>query len=246
MTSTSSSEVTFERDGQELRGVLCRPDVAGELPAVVLVPAIHGISPYILTVGRRLAAAEYLTLVVDIYSRGDKPADLSSGALIGAAVAALPDERVSADVVAAGDHLRSLEGVRGVGVLGFCIGGLYSMLAARAGDTFDAAVNFYGMIRYAELTEQKPASPIDRVGDLAAPLLCHFGNQDPWCAPADVDALEGKLAEASKVYEICRYSGAGHAFHEHHRPAVYRPVAASAAWQSSVTFLDYYLKGIHA
>lgn len=248
MTATTRQQLTFRRDGEELGGTLVRPQDGEEHPAVVLVSSVHGLNPYVLGVSERLAATGCAVFALDIYSRGDGPGELRDPAQIRAAVAALPDRRVAADVAAAGRHLGTLTGVTQgrVAVMGFCVGGLYAYLAGCEDDCFVAVVDFYGMIRYERVTEEKPVSPIERVADLRVPLLAHYGDRDPWCPTDDVRAFGDRLAEEGKVYELYQYPGAGHAFHESHRPVVYRPVAAATAWQRSLTFLDYYLRGAHA
>jgi len=237
----------FERAGEPLGGLLLRGP-ARTAPGVVLVPSVHGCNDYVIDVARRLVSQRYNVFVFDLYSRGDKPGDLSSPELIGAAVAGLPDERIALDVAAAGRYLGAHEAVAGepVAALGFCVGGLYSFLAAAVDGTFAAAVDFYGMIRYRDLSGAKRRQPVDSAEAINAPLLAHFGEGDPWCSGDHVEELKRRLATAGKVHEIYTYPGAGHAFHEFHRPAVYRPVAAAAAWDRSLVFLDYYLHGSHA
>lgn len=243
---TERTTTTFDREGAQLSTTLVRPVDGDSHPALVLVPAVHGVNDYVLGVADRLAARGYLTSVLDIYSRGDAPEDLGGREQILAAVAALPDDRVAMDVAAAGRHLLDMPGVSGVGTLGFCVGGLFAYLASCKVAHFSVAVNFYGMLRYDELTDNKPVSPVDLADDLQSPMLSHYGLLDPWCPPAHVDEFDGRLAAAGKTYELYRYPGAGHAFHEHHRAVAYRPVAAKAAWERSMAFIDYYLKGVHS
>lgn len=123
---------------------------------------------------------------------------------------------------------------------------MYAFLAGCDG-TFSAAVAFYGMIRYAPgIADHKDGDPVDLAEQLQTPLLAHFGTNDPWCPPDHVAELRQRLTAAGKVHEVYEYPGAGHAFHEFHRPAVYRPVAATAAWERTGVFFDYYLRGRHA
>lgn len=237
--------VTFNHAGDSLRGAIFRPSDAAVEGAVVVVPSVHGCNDYVSQVAASLGDAGYGALAFDIYSRGDAPNDLSSPERIQAAVAALADDRVTDDVLAAGHHMARLTGGP-VAVLGFCVGGVYAYLAA-CGDSFAAAVTFYGMIRYGPaIAASKQGDPIDRAEDLRAPLLGHFGSLDGWCPPEHVRELGERLATAGKVHELYEYPGAGHAFHEFHRPQVYRPVAAADAWRRSLSFLDYHLRGSHA
>jgi carboxymethylenebutenolidase len=62
----------------------------------------------------------------------------------------------------------------------------------------------------------------------------------------DIEALEAELKRASRPYELFTYNGAPHAFDEDFRPAAYRPVASKLAWERTMTFLDWHLKGMPA
>lgn len=212
--------------------------------AVLLLPAIAGVNDYLRGVGTRLASEGHAVRIVDYFEDVGGPPDISTPEKIGQAVAGLSDVKVMAQVRAAWEGLRAREDVSAerIAVLGFCIGGTYALLAACELPGLAAAVNYYGGVRYGAPTPNKPASPLDRVGELRAPLLSHYGTADRFVPGPDVDALEQALDAAGKVHELCRYGGAPHAFDEHHRPA-YRPVAAREAWVRSLAFLDWYTRG---
>ncbi len=237
-------ECRFERDGVTLRGLLASPKGIPCRGGVVVVPSVHGITDYILTVSRRLAATGFAAMTLDPYSRGDHPGDLSTPEAVRAGVAALADERVAADVAAAGQHLAEVIGKSSdtVGLLGFCVGGLYTFLGGCLGD-FAGVVDYYGMIRYDGITEAKPRSPIEYVAQLRAPLLAHYGELDPWCPPEHVRDFADELRRQGKVHEIYHYPGAGHAFDEFDRNQVYRPAAAADAWRRTLAFFDYHIAG---
>ena len=76
------------------------------------------------------------------------------------------DDDRSADLVAAADALD----VEPVGVLGFCMGGMFALKAAGAG-RFDRAVAFYGMIRMPEhwRSDADTATPLDALRRRPAP-----------------------------------------------------------------------------
>ncbi|CAN5563809.1 hypothetical protein BH20ACT2_BH20ACT2_17500 [soil metagenome] len=144
-----------------------------------------------------------------------------------ASVAQLDDAAVLADLRAAAD----VTGAEPVGVLGFCMGGMFALKAAATG-RFDGAVSFYGMIRTPEAWRRPDrADPLDAVAADACPVLAFCGTADPWLPTADIDALEAAGAT------VVRYEGADHGFaHDPHRPA-HRPDDAADAWRQTVDFL---------
>lgn len=239
--------LTVELQGgpKPLTALLAVPDGDGPYPAIVLLPAIAGVNAYTKAAAARLAGHGYVTLLLDYYAREQQAPDVSSPALIGQAVANLPDPRVLGDIGAAIDTLSAHPRVDGekIACWGFCIGGMYAFLAACEYGQLAGAVDFYGTVRYGETSERKPVSPLDRARDLNAPLIAHFGDFDRLISGDDVEALASALRENQKIYEFHTYQGAPHAFDEDFRAQVFRPVAARQAWSRSLCFLGWYLKG---
>jgi len=236
--------IGFGIGGEELSAHLARPAGTGRLPAVLLLPAIAGVNPYILRVAERLAAQGYVVLPLDYYAREGQAPDVSTPEAIGVAVANLPDGRVLADASAAMTALRGHPSVdpNRIATLGFCIGGMYAYLSACEIDGLVGAVDYYGTVRYRSTSANKPRSPLDRAANLKAPLLGHFGSADRLIGLDEVQAFEDALRAAGKTFELFVYRGAPHAFDEDFRP-VFRPAAAQEAWSRTLAFLDWYARG---
>jgi carboxymethylenebutenolidase len=236
-------------DRAALSALLVLPKTgARRAPGIVLLPAVAGVNDYVRRVAQRLAAGGFAAVVLDYFAREGTAPDVSTPAAIDIAVASLPDRRVIADACALVGALREHEAIdpERIGSLGFCIGGMYSLMLSAETSDLSASVNYYGSVRYATTSSRKPVSPLDRVKNIQAPFLAHFGTFDRLISTADIDALEAELKRASKSYELFTYSGAPHAFDEDFRPAAYRPVASQLAWQHTMTFLDWHLKVLSA
>lgn len=233
----------FSNGSERLRSEFFPGAGAAPAPAVLLFPAIAGVNDYIRRVGARLAAAGYATQILDYYAREASAPDVSTPEKIGAAVQSLPDRQVLGDAKAAIQALRDRPDVDAdrVAVLGFCIGGTYAYLTACETDGIAAAIDYYGSIRYAEISTNKPVSPLDRADALRAPLLGHFGSADRLISLEDISAFDDALRAHGRSYELFVYRGAPHAFDEDFRP-VYRPVAAAEAWQRTLTFLNWHCR----
>jgi hypothetical protein len=116
-----------------------------------------------------------------------------------------------------------------------------SLLAACSVDGLAACVSWYGMLRYAEKTPAKPASPLELAPQLRCPYLGLFGADDAIIPPADVNELRTILDRTDQPHEIRVYAGAGHAFFNDTRPDAYRPDAAADAWPRALAFLHRHL-----
>lgn len=238
--------ITFTNDADNITGYISSPSGSEPSPAVVVIPAIAGINDYIKEVLVDLSNEGFFALALDLFSREGQAPDVSTPAKVGEALAKLPDPRTVSDVLAAVHYLKSRNDVKseGIGVLGFCVGGTYAFLSACRTEDIKASVDFYGLIKYNELSENKPVSPITQTADLKAPLLAHFGEYDRLISANDIADLKKALEESQKPYELFTYAGAPHAFHEYFKPMAYRPVAARLAWQRSMTFLHWHLERV--
>jgi len=88
---------------------------------------------------------------------------------------------VVADLRAGVDHLKGLSEVNAdkVGVLGYCMGGRMSYLAATKMPDLAACVVYYGgQIVSDDLNESTPPAPVSMTADIQCPMMCHFGETD--------------------------------------------------------------------
>jgi carboxymethylenebutenolidase len=207
---------------------------------IVILPAIAGVNDYIRRIAHRLGEAGWESELVD-YFEGNAPPDLSSPQKIVQAVAQVDDTRVMAQTREAVGRLQA-RGAGAVGALGYCIGGSYALLAGCEVDGLSAVANYYGGVRYSQLSRRKPVAPLDRAGALRVPMIAHYGSVDRFVPPADVDALQAALDANGRTFELFRYAGSPHAFDEDFRPA-FRPAASREAWARTMTFMAWYVKG---
>lgn len=230
-------------DGDSFNVSVLRPAGRWSSHVVVLLPAIAGVNPYIAEVAQQLAARDFSVVVIDYFGRDGEVPDLSTPERIGAAVAALDDRQVLSDIAAVTDMLtRAGVDRQHIGLLGFCIGGTFALLACESNQAPACAVAYYGQLVYREKTAFKPRDPLDAAAHLQAPVLGHFGTQDRLIDVADVAEFSARLWPTGLAHEVHTYTGAPHAFDEWFRPSVYRPVASEQAWQRTLTFLDWHLR----
>jgi carboxymethylenebutenolidase len=210
---------------------------------VLLLPAVAGVDAYITRRAAQLGSQGYHVAILDYYGRTGATPDLSTPERIGKAVAALDDREVLSDIQRATVWLAG-SGSERVGLLGFCIGGTYAILAAAAAAAQPpaCAVAYYGQLRQPRQSGRKPVDAIDAASRLAAPLLAHFGDNDRLIGERDIADLRANARAGQRPAEIHTYPGAPHAFDEWHRPAVFRPVAAAEAWRRTLAFLDWHVR----
>jgi carboxymethylenebutenolidase len=242
MSRVKTTELSFASGEAELRGYAAWPASGAPFAALVLVHDVRGLYEHYRDVVRRLADEGFLAFAPDLYSREGAP-DLPDMESVFRWLRELPDRRVLADLQAAVDMLRERADVRpgNVGILGFCMGGQYALMAACQVKGLAACVSWYGMLRYAETDEKKPVSPLDLVQDLSCPYLGLFGEEDALIPLADVAELQSCLERSGKQFDIHTYAGAGHAFFNDTRHDAYRPAAAADSWKRALAFFRSHL-----
>jgi carboxymethylenebutenolidase len=193
---------------------------------LVLLPDIHGLRPLFDDLADDVAARTGWTVCVPEPFPGHEGWTFEQRFYGG--VGARSDEATLADVVAAAD----VTGHDTVGVLGFCLGGMWALEASATG-RFHRAVSFYGMVRLPEAWRAPGlGEPLDALGSPGrCPVLELVGTADELVPEADAVA-----AEAVGV-EVVRYEGAEHGFvHDPARPT-HRPADAADAWARALAFL---------
>lgn len=122
----------------------------------------------------------------------------------------------------------------GLAVLGFCMGGRVSYLAATSLPGLAGAIVCYGG-NIMQARGEGP-SPFARTPGITCPVLLLSGSEDKNPSVEDVCALGEELERCGKHYEIHTYRDAGHAFQDFLTDR-YNPRAASAAWSEICSFL---------
>jgi carboxymethylenebutenolidase len=223
-------------------GYLAHPD-AGAGPGVVVIHDVWGLAEHTRDLARRFAAEGFAALAVDLYRRlpGRRIDDA------GRWIRALPDPQLLEEVQGAIDFLAGHPATAGrrIGVVGFCMGGMYALLAAARCRGLSLSVAFYGLLSHRDgmLAEEpldpakKPLEPLAAVAALRCPVLAFFGDDDELVPPAHVAQLRERAASAPHPVEIVGYPGAGHAFLNDTRPDAFRPAAAADAWARTLAAL---------
>jgi len=220
-----------------MRVYLDLPAGGGARPGVVVMIHGPGLDRFIEAQVEDLARHGYAAVSMDLFHR--QPDD---GADTMARVGRLRDDEILADLDATVAWLERLPDARvePLAVLGFCMGGRNTWLAAAARpDRWKAAGVFYGG------NIMKPwgsgPAPFALTERIACPLIGFFGKDDTNPSPADVDKLDAELTRFGKPHEFHSYEGAGHAFLNFTSPERHRPTQAADAWRKMLTFLEQHL-----
>ena len=221
--------VSFKSNGGTASGYLVKP-ASGSGPGVLVIQEWWGLDPGIKEMTERLGKAGFVALAPDLYhgqlaahDEMDKAAHLMQ---------TMPADRAARDMSGAVDFLASHPSVtsKGIGVVGFCMGGMLSfIIAANRGDKVKAVVPFYGFPTGAYEPDWSK---------LTATISGHMAENDNHFSPEAARALEAKLRGMGKNVTLKVHPGTGHAFMgPHNALGTLDEKLAAQIWPEVISFL---------
>lgn len=220
--------VEFASNGATVGGYLAVPG-SGRGPGLVVVQEWWGLDSSLKTMVDRFAEGGFVALAPDLYRgelAGHQEVDKASQLM-----QSLPPDRAARDMSGAVDYLAGHASVagKGVGVVGFCMGGMLAFyLAAQRPDRVTAAVPFYGF---------PPADQEPDWGPMTAAVRGHMAERDDFFGPDAARRLEEKLQGMGKDVSFTVHP-AGHAFmNPEDALGTSDPELAARVWPEALTFL---------
>jgi carboxymethylenebutenolidase len=218
--------VTFKRpDGNDCNGYLATPSAGDKAPGVVVIQEWWGLNDQIKGVADKLSAIGYRALVPDLY-KGKVALDVAEAKHMMTNLNFA--DAATQDVRGAAQYLKQSSAK--VGVVGFCMGGALTVLAAMYVPEANACSSWYGF----------PPEEAGDVRNIRTPLQLHLAEKDQSFPPEAARAFLAKLKEGNVPHEVYWYN-AGHAFFNENGPT-YNPEAAKLAWDRTVSFFEKHLK----
>jgi carboxymethylenebutenolidase len=238
----STTTIRLRTGDGEMKCHQVQPRGQGKFPAVIVIMEAFGLNDHIKDVTERIGAEGYVALAPDLYYR-ESPNVVDYDQIQEAIglMQRLDAEKVVADLRSVIAHLKAQSFVNGdrIGITGFCMGGTIAFLAAcKLPTDIKAAVPFYG----GSIADDSPTAPLNSVADLQAPVLCFFGEQDPYIPLSQVKKIEDTLRTLGKSHEVKVYANADHGFFCDDR-ASYHPEAAQDAWEKTKAWFAKHLQG---
>lgn len=204
-------------------------------PGVVVIHDIFGFSPDLRRHCERFAEAGYAAIGPDLY-RGGNPGCVVKTLLSMTSGAGLAYQVIESARIHLADR-RDVDADR-IGVVGFCMGGGFALVAG-ADQSFAVAAPFYGAV-------PRSASRLKGL----CPTIAQYGAEDTIYL-SHAKRLVGHLEELGIEHEIHIYEGVGHSFMNDHgaRPlarwgrhtpihAFYDSTTEARAWSALLDFFE--------
>ena len=232
----TESEVAITTPDGTADAFFVRP-AKGKHPAIIMWPDVAGLRPAYMEMGRQLAAAGFAVLVVNHYYRSAKAPILASIAewrtpagqvKLKPMIAAITPPGVTSDTMAfVGwlDKQGATDRQRGIGSIGYCMTGPFTVRAAAAVPRrIKAAVSCHG----GGLVTAAPDSPHRLIASTQASYLIAIARNDDARAPGDKEALRAAAKAAGRAAEVEVYN-ADHGWCTLDAPT-YDKAEAARAW----------------
>jgi carboxymethylenebutenolidase len=199
----------------------------GTRPGLLVLQEWWGMNDHIKDITNRLANEGFAAMAVDLYDgKVTKDPEEAKGLMMSMDKASALEK-----LYGAVRFLKADPQISSVGVIGFCMGGFWSLSLACSNRDVKAAVPFYGNIPSDSLLAQ-----------LRSPVLYFYGEKDHHIPASEIDRFENFMKDAGKTAEVVRYPDSDHAFFNDTRKEVYNPKDAQDAWSRAMTFLKKQLK----
>lgn len=201
-----TKEVEYKQGDTVLQGFIAWDDAAkGKRPGVLVIHEWWGHNEHARNQARRLAAAGYVGLAVDMYGKG-KLATHPDNAMAFMKEATKDAAVLNARFDAGLDLLKSLPQVDTgkIGVVGYCFGGSVALNQARAGKDLAAVATFHAGL--------KPGGAPAEKGKVKPRILVQTGGADPMIPAEQVKAFEEEMKAAGAAARVITYPTAKHAF----------------------------------
>lgn len=220
--------VTFGAGAGRAEGFVARPGPGK--PGVIVIQEWWGLVAHVRSLVQRFASLGYVAMAPDLYhGKSTLEAEEASHLMSGLDWARAVDE-----IGSAVRHLHDVEGCNRVGVVGYCMGGALTMLAASLPGV-DAYAAYYGF---------PPKEAGDAVSRITVPGVIFFGEHENFFSVPDAQAFAERQRQAGRACEVVVYKGAGHAFFNDDRPDAYVESAANDAWRRTLALFGTCLRQV--
>ena len=227
-SATRSSEVIYgQTREQQHKGYLSQPENKKVKSGLIVIHEWWGLNEDIHLMADQLAGLGYYSLAVDLYD--GKSADGVREAFQLSTGLSKNEDAALANLKEAYDYLTDELGVEKVGIIGWCLGGKWSLRGSlMLPNEIDATVIYYG-----SLIDDR-----EKLATLEMPIIGFIGTKDR--LHKQFIQFDDDLKALKKDYSIHVYEGAKHAFANASGMA-YEAEAAEDSWEKTVAFLAKYL-----
>lgn len=222
--------VLTSADGTRFAAYIARPASSRATRAqIIIYPDIRGLHRFYQELALRFAEIGITALAIDYFGRTAGLTERNDDFEFWPHVQQLQVPNLIADVRAA---QAALDSGKSTFVVGFCLGGSFSIISSASNLGLTGAIGFYaGLSR-----EMGGKSVLDWSLEASNPFLGLFGGADQGIPVEQVNLLDANLDQSGVEHKIVIYEGAPHSFFD--RRATDYAEASADAWEKALAFIQ--------
>ena len=238
----SSAKVVTQELDYGINGVTHRSFAAydsnleGSLPVVFVLPEWWGMTDYIKSRVKEIAALGYYAVAVDYYGEGKFVTTPEEAQKLASHFYTVPvDARRMFDAVKNAMVLNERADYSRMAVIGYCFGGSQALNMGRLSDDFRGVVSFHGNLDTGI-----------RAKNSSVKYLVLHGEADSFVSNEEIQGFKKEMDSAKIDYKFVSYPGATHAFtnpgstevgKKYGMDIAYQKEADQKSWEEMKTFL---------
>jgi len=227
--------VLTAEDGNRFVAYIARSGNANDAQ-VLIYPDVRGLHQFYKELALRFAEIGVTALAIDYFGRTAGIGARDETFEFRPHVQQLQIPTFYADVKAALAYLRkeAAGNPRGPFVVGFCMGGSFSLVSATEDFGFAGVIAFYAGL--SRVFAGSRGSVMELAPTVRYPALGLFGGADAGIPVSDVQKLDEELDKSGCAHEIVIYPGAPHSFFDRRYNEFAE--ASADAWKRILVFMD--------
>ncbi|MBN40640.1 MAG: hypothetical protein CL757_02145 [Chloroflexi bacterium] len=230
-------------EGEDMATYVSYPVGADSVPAIIVVQEAFGVNGHMTKVCDQFAEQGFVAVSPAIFHRQSPNPKIPYGdPSVPTYMGNMQGQEIIDDIDQTIDYLQNTyprtQGQK-IGIVGYCLGGRVTYLAATSCPGLSAASVYYG----GGVNETFPdgINPLSLTKNIEIPVMGNFGETDTRPSPEHVAEMEESLKRNGKTYDFKIYPGAGHGFNCDERDS-YDADAAKDALDRTLGWFNKYLK----
>ncbi len=221
-------------DGNQYNAYFAHPTDQEPKAQLIIYPDVRGLHQFYKSLALRFAEAGVSSVAIDYFGRTAGLTARDDSFEFWPHVQQLKLETFFEDVKSAQAYLKQQPGTeKGMFVVGFCLGGSFSLFSATNSDFgFAGVIPFYaGLSR-----DLGQGTVLEKADKVLYPVLGQFGGDDANIPETDVQKLREQLTVAGVEHDVKTYAGAPHSFFD--RKATEFADASDDSWHRILGFIE--------
>jgi len=223
-------QITYFDNNQELNGLITSKSEKNK-PAVLILPAWMGIDNEAKTAALNLSEKGYLSMIADIYGKGNIPTNIEEAKKITTLYKADHKAYQHRIQLALETLIENGANPNKIIVIGYCFGGTGALEAARGNLKVNGVVSIHGSL----------TNGLNRENKITTQVLVIHGADDASVSKQDIENFNEEMNQTNAIWQMNYYGNSKHTF-TNPESKDYNEISSKRSWIDTVNFIEEILK----